>query len=265
MARTRSLMRGAAAALFAVAMARSRSHASQDGRTGRTTSGCACHASSPSSGVTVTITGPQTVAPLSTEQYTVKVSGGPASPDGGFDLKASAGTLLAGANDHVSGSEVTHSTPSSRSWTFSWTAPATTGSQNFVAVALAANGNGSDTGDAYNFYGGASGTQFTINVTNSLGVTGTASAWLAPPTPNPCRRAAEIAFSLAAPEPVRVEVLDLSGRRIATLASGTRPAGRQSVRWDRRGDDGTRAASGLYFVRLVGATESFTTRLLVVD
>ena len=265
MARTRSLFMGAAAALIAVAVARSRSHASQDGRTGRATSGCACHASSPSSGVTVTITGPQTVAPQSTQQYTVTVSGGPASPDGGFDLKASAGTLVAGVNNQVVGSEVTHSNPDHRSWTFSWTAPATTGNQNFVAVALAANGNGSDTGDSYNFYGGASGTQFVINVSNALGVAGTQAAWLAPPTPNPCRREAEIDFSLATPEPVRVEVLDLSGRRIATLVSGRQPAGRQAVRWDRRGDDGTRAASGLYFVRLVGATESFKTRLLVVD
>ena len=72
-------------------------------------------------------------------------------------------------------------------------------------------------------------------------------------------------LSLAVPEPVRLEVLDLAGRRVATLVRGARPAGRQSVRWDRRGDDGTRAASGVYFVRLVGATESFKTRLLVVD
>ena len=265
MARTRSLLRGAAAALIAVAVARSRSHASQDGRTGRATSGCSCHASSPSSSVTVTITGPQTVAPQSTHQYTVTVSGGPTSPDGGFDLLESAGTLVAGANNQVVGSEVTHSNPDHRTWTFSWTAPSITGSQNFVAVALAANGNGSSSGDSYNFYGGASGTKFAINVSNSAGVEGTATAWLAPPNPNPCRREAEIAFSLATPEPVRVEVLDVSGRRVATLVSGMRPAGRQTARWDRRGDDGTRAASGLYFVRLVSATEQFNTRLLVAD
>ena len=264
MARTRSLLRGAAAALIAVAVARSRSLASQDGRTGRTTSGCACHASSPTSSVLVTITGPQTVAPSSTNQYTVKVSGGPAATAGGFDLLESAGTLVAGANNRVSGSEVTHSNPSSRSWTFSWTAPATTGSQNFLAVALAANGNGSDTGDQYNFYGGASGTKFVIAV-STVGVAETARAWLAPPTPNPCRRETEIDFSLAEPKPVHLEVLDLAGRRVATLVRGARPAGRQSVRWDRRGDDGTRVASGVYFVRLVDATESFKTRLLVVD
>lgn len=264
MARTRSLLRGAAAALIAVAVARSRSLASQDGRTGHATSGCNCHASNPSSSVTMTIKGPQTVAPSSTNQYTAMVSGGPTSTAGGFDLLASGGTLVAGTNDRVSGSEVTHSTPSTRSWTFSWTAPSSTGSQNFVAVALAANGNGSDTGDAYNFYGGASGTKFVITV-STVGVEGTATTWLAPPTPNPCRGQTEIDFSLATPGPVRMDVLDVSGRRVATLVHGVQPAGRQSVHWDRRGDNGARAASGLYFVRFVGASESFKTRLLVVD
>jgi len=265
MARNRSLLRAVPAALIALALARSPGLASSNGRTGHATSGCNCHASSPTASVVVSITGPQAVAPSSTHSYTVSVTGGPATTFGGFDLKPSAGTLTAGSNNQVSSGEETHINSASRSWTFSWTAPATTGSQNFVAVALAANGNGSSSGDAYNFFGGASGTPFTINV-STLGVDGTpGTMWLAPPVPDPCRHETQIAFSLATGGPVRMEVFDLAGRVVATLLHGTLPAGRQSVRWDRRRDDGSRAASGLYFVRFAVASRTFTTRLLVAD
>jgi len=266
MAKNRSLVHGAAAAVFAVALFTSALFADSSGRTGRTSTGCTCHGSTPNAGVIVTVSGPQTVAPLSTHDYTVSVSGGPSGTLGGFDLKASAGTLVAGTGNRVSGSEVTHSNRNSRSWTFSWTAPATSGAQSFVTVGLGCDGNSSTSGDAWNYYGGAANAAFAIDVSASLGVPGTpAASWLAPPVPNPCRREAQVEFSLASAGSARVEVLDLSGRRVATLVAGALPAGRRSVRWDRRGDNGSRAASGLYFIRLVSGSESITTRLLVVD
>jgi len=262
----RAFVRGALAAQITLVLAAGALLADASGRTGRTGTGCTCHGSLPSPGVTVTITGPQLVAPLSTHDYTVSVSGGPAGSSGGFDLKASAGTLVAGTNNRISGSEVTHSNRNSRSWTFSWTAPALAGSQSFVAVGLGCDASGGTGGDSWNYYGGAANTAFAIDVSDALGVAGMpGTTWLAPPVPNPCRGEAQIEFALAVTGPVRMDVIDLSGRRIATLLRETRPAGRQSVRWDRRGDDGTRAAAGVYFVRLANATQKFTTRLLVVD
>jgi len=259
------LVRGTTGALILTALFASACFADASGRTGRTATGCSCHGSV-NAGVNVTITGPQTVEPLSTHAYTVAVSGGPATSTGGFDLKVSGGTLTAGANNRVSGSDVTHSNRNSRSWTFSWTAPATTGTQTFVAVGLGCDGTGGTGGDAWNFYGGVANTAFEISVADPLDVVGTpGKTWLAPPAPNPCQRGAQLEFSLETAGVVRLEVLDPSGRRVATLVSGTLPAGRQVVRWDRRQDNGTRAATGLYFVRLAKASETYTTRLLVVD
>jgi len=56
---------------------------------------------------------------------------------------------------------------------------------------------------------------------------------------------------------VRLEVFDVRGRRVETLVSGIRPAGRHEVEWQPRG-----ARDGVYFVRL-DAGGSIATRKLV--
>lgn len=58
-----------------------------------------------------------------------------------------------------------------------------------------------------------------------------------------------IAFELAAPAPVRVELFDLLGRRVTTLADRTFAAGAHVLPWDGRDAAGARVARGLYFVR----------------
>ena len=76
---------------------------------------------------------------------------------------------------------------------------------------------------------------------------------LDPPVPNPfdpARGAASVRFALAAAGNARVEVFDPAGRRVATLLQGPLPAGEQLARWSGAGDDGARAPSGLYFVRV---------------
>ncbi|HEY2956287.1 MAG TPA: PKD domain-containing protein [Candidatus Eisenbacteria bacterium] len=68
---------------------------------------------------------------------------------------------------------------------------------------------------------------------------------------------AEIEFSLEAPSPVRVEVLDVGGRRIATVAMGTLPAGDHIYTWNGRG-----APSGIYFYRVRGPALLKTGKIL---
>ena len=137
------------------------------GRTGVATSssGCSCHGSTPNAAgaVSVTITGPQTVLAGSTSSYTLSVAGGPAGTTGGFDLNANGGTLVAGTGSRVSGSDLTHSNNSRRSWSFTWTAPATAGNYRFAGIGMASNGSGSG-GDSWNWYGGAAAAPFTITV-----------------------------------------------------------------------------------------------------
>jgi len=77
-----------------------------------------------------------------------------------------------------------------------------------------------------------------------------AGLWLAPARPNPSRGDALIEFALPKSSAATLCVFDLSGRAVRTLVSGSQPAGRQSVRWDRRTASGSLAPAGVYFYEL---------------
>jgi subtilisin family serine protease len=68
--------------------------------------------------------------------------------------------------------------------------------------------------------------------------------------PNPFASSTVIAFELDRRREARVDVLDVAGRRVRTLVSGFRPAGRNEVTWDGRAAGGRAAAAGIYFYRL---------------
>ncbi|NOT35378.1 MAG: T9SS type A sorting domain-containing protein, partial [Candidatus Eisenbacteria bacterium] len=102
----------------------------------------------------------------------------------------------------------------------------------------------------------------------AVGVGGTAlptATRLYPPYPNPLRGASTLRFDLARRSHVTLAVFDLTGRRVATLASRAFEPGDHRFHWDGRGEDGRALAGGLYFVRISGdqvATE--TARLAVI-
>jgi len=88
---------------------------------------------------------------------------------------------------------------------------------------------------------------------------------LYPPMPNPLAFGTTLRFDLARVTPARLEIFDLSGRRVTTLADREFTPGRYSLRWDGRGDTGTPAGAGLYFVRLTApGMAAQTMRLAVV-
>ena len=68
-------------------------------------------------------------------------------------------------------------------------------------------------------------------------------------------------FELAAAGRARLELFDLQGRKLVTLADRAFPAGTQAVLWDGHLASGARARRGLYFVRLVTPARVATTRL----
>jgi hypothetical protein len=68
---------------------------------------------------------------------------------------------------------------------------------------------------------------------------------LAQNQPNPFRADTEIRYALPHDTRVRLDVFDITGRRIQTLVDGVEPAGFKTVRWDTR-----RVGSGVYFYRL---------------
>ncbi len=69
--------------------------------------------------------------------------------------------------------------------------------------------------------------------------------------PNPSRGTATLGFALARDADVRVDVLDLLGRRVRSLALGRLSGGRHTATWDANDDGGATARAGLYFVRVV--------------
>jgi hypothetical protein len=101
---------------------------------------------------------------------------------------------------------------------------------------------------------------------NGDGVTGVDDGprvdFMAAPAPNPFRGSATIRFGLARAGAVQLELFDLAGRRVRTLASGMRVAGVHAAAWDGRGDDGQPAGAGVYFVRLVTPAGTFRSRLV---
>lgn len=71
--------------------------------------------------------------------------------------------------------------------------------------------------------------------------------------PNPFGRMTSIAIALVGLGPVRVDIFDLNGRKVRTLAewSGA-DAGTRTLVWDGRRDDGSEAGAGIYWVRMQG-------------
>lgn len=80
--------------------------------------------------------------------------------------------------------------------------------------------------------------------------------------PNPFAGRVHLSFQLDAPGPVRVDVLDVAGRRIGTLWDGVAPAGETRLRWDGADDAGRQMPPGLYLARIRRGGTTETVRLL---
>lgn len=78
--------------------------------------------------------------------------------------------------------------------------------------------------------------------------------------PNPARGAVDLTFTLSREAGVDVELLDVSGRHVATLARGVWPAGNVRLRWD-----GTGLRPGVYVMRLEADRAVATRRIVWID
>jgi hypothetical protein len=86
----------------------------------------------------------------------------------------------------------------------------------------------------------------------------------AAPRPNPARGQVRFAFELAREGEVRIEVFDIAGARVRTVAAGRQPAGRHELRWDARDDQGRPLAPGLYLARFEAAGVTATRRVALL-
>lgn len=87
------------------------------------------------------------------------------------------------------------------------------------------------------------------------------------PAPNPAKGPATVQLTIGTSDrssAAQVSIVDVAGRHVRTLAHAPLGAGIHTLTWDLARDDGSAAASGLYFVRARVGASSFTQRLVVV-
>lgn len=82
--------------------------------------------------------------------------------------------------------------------------------------------------------------------------------------PNPFNPRTMIRFVLDHPSHVRLEIIDVLGRRVRQLALGARGAGTYDYAWDGTDDSGRDLASGVYFYRLNTGTTTRTRKMLLL-
>jgi hypothetical protein len=68
--------------------------------------------------------------------------------------------------------------------------------------------------------------------------------------PNPFAGRTNLHFAVATPSRVRFAIYDVTGRLVRRLVDQEMAAGEHVLSWDGRGENGSRAAGSVYFVRL---------------
>jgi hypothetical protein len=68
--------------------------------------------------------------------------------------------------------------------------------------------------------------------------------------PNPFNPSTSISFALAVPERVRLEIFNMLGHRVRTLADGLSAPGEHTLQWDGHDDRGLPVSAGVYIYRL---------------
>jgi hypothetical protein len=82
--------------------------------------------------------------------------------------------------------------------------------------------------------------------------------------PNPFNPSTVVAYEIASDADVTLSVYDAEGRLVRVLARGRESHGRHEARWDGTDARGRRAASGVYFVRLVADGAVDTGRMVLL-
>ncbi len=201
------------------------------------------------------ISGPTTLKPSQTGDYIVTVTYSSITK-AGINIASSNGSLA--ANDSklkLSSSELVHSSTKSGSgsitWTFKYTAPATTGTQTLYAT-------GSVSKSLIN-----SAPNFTVNVANTTGISEFASLLqefkLAQNYPNPFNPSTRISWSQKTAGNVSLKLYDVTGKEVAILINGDQAAGDHSIEFD-----AGNLMSGVYFYTIRSGSFYATRKMLLV-
>jgi len=129
------------------------------------------------------------------------------------------------------------------SGSFAWTLPLVPSDSALVRVTAydhALNSGSATSGSLFHI----------VNPDAGVGVDGPAVLALARPSPNPGMGTTLLRFALPQAGHARLEIVDLSGRRLWQVEAELE-AGSHEWRWDGRGGQGGRVGAGLYFIRLL--------------
>lgn len=213
------------------------------GRTKKTsTQGCgSCHSQGTS--ITGVITGPDSVIAGQTYTFTLTLTTTGGSGKYGVDIAAKTGTLavISGQGLKVSGTELVQSSAitwvSPKAITFSYTAPAVTGTDTLYATV--------DRGysGAWNWAPNKG-----IKVYSATGIISNeipVKFSLSQNFPNPFNPTTTISFDIPKSEFVNLSVYDLSGKKVDELVNSNLQAGKYSTLWN-----ASKLSSGVYFYKI---------------
>ena len=96
-----------------------------------------------------------------------------------------------------------------------------------------------------------------------MGAAGSPLAFSA--APNPMSGVTRISFATPPGAPWRLEVFDLTGRRVREVARGIGNGTASEVRWDGRDGRNRRLPQGVYWIRLTAGGMSSTSRTVILD
>ena len=82
--------------------------------------------------------------------------------------------------------------------------------------------------------------------------------------PNPFNPSTTISFELAKTGHVKLEIFNVNGALITTLADEVREAGRHYVLWNGKDTKGISVASGIYFYRFKTGSEVVTKKMMLL-
>jgi hypothetical protein len=87
---------------------------------------------------------------------------------------------------------------------------------------------------------------------------------LAQNRPNPFNPSTLIEFSLTAPGHVHIDIFNMMGQHVRTMADGVQPAGAHRLIWDGRDDGGRKLGSGVYLYRLTSDEGTLTRKMTLM-
>ena len=82
--------------------------------------------------------------------------------------------------------------------------------------------------------------------------------------PNPFNPSTTISYDLPEAGPVTVVIYDVLGQQVRHLVSQVTSAGRYSIQWDARDNQGRGVASGVYIAKVDAGTSTLSQKMLLL-